>query len=55
VQDPVNLLQGKYYGPSIGLRIDFWDYAAFKLQYNHLFQSNQLAGNGLDAQLAFTF
>jgi hypothetical protein len=53
--DPVNLLKGKYYGPSAGIRIDFAEYAAFKLQFNHLFQSNQLAGNGLNAQIAFTF
>ncbi|MGA2597035.1 MAG: hypothetical protein ABSH09_08580 [Bryobacteraceae bacterium] len=55
VNDPVNLLKGTYYGPSIGMRIDFATYAAFKLQFNHLFQSSQLAGNGLDAQIAFTF
>jgi hypothetical protein len=55
VKDPVNLLKGTYYGPSIGLRIDFTDYAAFKLQFNHLFQSSQLAANGLNAQVAFTF
>jgi hypothetical protein len=54
-QDPVNLLKGIYYGPSVGMRVDFADYAAFKLQFNHLFQSSQLAGNGLDAQIAFTF
>jgi len=53
--DPVNILQGKYYGPSVGMRIDFAEYAAFKLQYTHLYQSRQLAGNGLDAQVAFTF
>ena len=53
--DPINLLQGKYYGPSAGVRIDFTQYAAFKLQYNHLFESRQLAGNGVDAQIAFTF
>jgi hypothetical protein len=51
----VNLLQGEYYGPSVGVRIDFAEYAAFKLQYNHLFQSSQLPGNGLNAQVAFTF
>jgi len=54
-RDPVNLLEGLYYGPSVGVRIDFAEYAAFKLQYNHLFQSNQLPGNGLNAQVAFTF
>jgi hypothetical protein len=55
VKDPVNLLKGTYYGPSVGLRIDFADYAAFKLQFNHLYQSSQLPGNGLNAQIAFTF
>jgi len=55
VNDPVNLLKGTYYGPSAGLRIDFTEYAAFKLQFNHLYQSSQLAGNGLNAQVAFTF
>jgi hypothetical protein len=54
-RDPVNLLKGEYYGPSVGLRVDFATYAAFKLQFNHLFQSNELAGNGLNAQLGFTF
>jgi len=55
VNDPINLLKGIYYGPSVGLRLDFSEYAAFKLQYNHLFQSGQLAGNGLDGNLSFTF
>jgi len=55
VKDPINLLKGTYYGPSLGIRIDFTDYAAFKLQFNHLFQSSQLPGNGLNAQIAFTF
>jgi hypothetical protein len=54
-RDPVNLLKGTYYGPSVGVRIDFATYAAFKLQFNHLYQSSQLAGNGLDAQVGFTF
>src|ERR1700722_7369265 len=53
--DPLNLLVGTYYGPSAGLRIDFAEYAAFKLQYNHLYQSTRMAGNGLNAQVAFTF
>lgn len=55
VNDPVNLLKGEYYGPSVGIRIDFEEYAAFKLQYNRLFESSQLPGNGLDAQVAFAF
>jgi hypothetical protein len=55
MNDPLNLLRGTYYGPSVGVRIDLAEYAAIKLQYNHLFQSGQLAGNGLNAQIAFTF
>ncbi len=55
LSDPVNILKGTYYGPSAGIRVDLFDYAAFKLQFNHLYQSSQSAGNGLDAQLAFTF
>jgi hypothetical protein len=55
VGDPLNLLEGTYYGPSAGIRIDFAEYAAFKLQYNHLYQSTRMAGNGLNAQVAFTF
>lgn len=55
MRDPVNILRGRYYGPSLGLRIDFAEFAALKLQYNHLFQSNQLPGNGFNAQVAFTF
>jgi len=55
VNDPVNLLRGTYYGPSIGLRVDFASYAALKLQFNHLYQSSQLPGNGFNTQLAFTF
>jgi hypothetical protein len=39
----------------MGMRIDFAEYAAFKLLYHHLYESRQHAGNGLDAQVAFTF
>ena len=53
--DPVNLYTGRYMGPSVGLRYDFADYAAFKLQYNRLEQRAVAASNGLDAQIAFTF
>ncbi len=55
LSDPVNILKGTYYGPSVGIRMDIFEYAAFKVQFNHLYQSSQLAGNGLDAQVAFTF
>ena len=53
--DPVNILTGTFYGPSLGLRVDFTEFAAIKFQFNHLYESNQLAGNGFDTQLAFTF
>ena len=53
--DPINIYTGRYMGPSAGLRWDFTDYAAFKLQYNRLDQRNSKPSNGLDAQLAFTF
>jgi TolA-binding protein len=53
--DPVNFLKGLYYGPSVGVRVDFSDYAAFKLQYNRLLMGRLPAANGLNAQVAFTF
>ena len=53
--DPVNILRGLYYGPSVGIRIDYSDYAAFKLQYNRLLKGSLPAANGIDAQIAFTF
>lgn len=59
--DPVNIYTGRYTGPSVGLRVDFADYAAFKLQYNRLYQRSitpvldSAMANGLDAQIAFTF
>jgi hypothetical protein len=53
--DPVNIYTGRYQGPSVGLRMDFTDYAAFKVQYNRLDQRAVLPLNGVDLQLAFTF
>ncbi len=53
--DPVNVLQGLYYGPSAGIRIDYSEYAAFKLQYNRLLKGTFPAANGVNAQIAFTF
>jgi hypothetical protein len=55
IGDPVNILQGLFYGPSVGIRVDYTEYAAFKLQYNRLWTSNPLVANGLNAQIAFTF
>jgi len=53
--DPVNILRGLYYGPSVGMRMDYSQYAALKIQYNRLLKGNLPAANGLDLQLAFTF
>lgn len=53
--DPVNIYTGRYAGPSVGVRTDFTDYAALKIQYNRLDQRNVAPTNGLDLQLAFTF
>lgn len=54
-QDPVNIYTGRYAGPSLGLRMDFTEYAALKIQYNRLYQLNLKPWNGLDTQVAFTF
>ena len=53
--DPVNILTGTFYGPSVGLRVDFTEFAAIKFQFNHLYDSNQQSANGFNTQLAFTF
>ena len=55
VGDPVNILQGLFYGPSAGIRVDFSNYAALKLQYNRLLKGTLPAANGFNAQIAFTF
>jgi hypothetical protein len=56
VSDPVNIFLGRYNGPSVGIRVDVAAYAAFKLQYNRLYQGPAIPpANGLDAQMAFTF
>jgi hypothetical protein len=52
--DPVNVYTDRYQGPSLGVRWDFSDYAAFKLQYNRLDQ-RATASNSLNAQVGFTF
>ena len=53
--DPTSGFKGRYEGPSAGVRIDFFDYAALKLQYNRIFLRDAAAQNGLEAQIAFTF
>jgi hypothetical protein len=53
--DLVNPAVGRQDGPSAGIRWDFTNYAALKLQYNRVYQRGVETKNGLDTQLAFTF
>ena len=53
--DPVTAFKGRYEGPSVGLRVDLFSYAAFKAQYNRVFLRDAAAQNGLELQMAFTF
>jgi hypothetical protein len=46
---------GRYEGPSVGLRIDLFSYAALKLQYNRVYLRDQPEQNGFETQMAFTF
>lgn len=43
------------YGPSAGLRYDFNDYVAMKLQFDHTIRRNQPSFNDVLAQMAFRF
>jgi len=53
--DPASPFVGRYEGPSVGMRFDFFTYAALKLQYNRVYLRNQPAQNGFETQMAFTF
>jgi hypothetical protein len=53
--DPINIFTGRYDGPSAGLRMDFTEFAALKVQYNRIFLRDAPALNGVDMQVAFTF
>lgn len=53
--DPVTAFKGRYEGPSVGLRMDFFTYAAFKLQYNRVYLRDAAPQNGVEVQTAFTF
>ena len=46
---------GLNHGPATGIRYDFTDYAAFKLEYYRLMRRAQLDVNGVRADIAFTF
>jgi hypothetical protein len=46
---------GIHYGPTLGLRYDFADYAALKVQYDWLHDSGMNDANRLTLQVCFTF
>jgi hypothetical protein len=51
----VNGFVGRVNGPSVGIRYDFIDNAAFKLQYDRISERDLPSINGLTTQIAFTF
>ena len=55
LNDPLYGVVGRYEGPSFGMRMDFTDFAALKVQYNRVYTRDPLAKNGVDGQVAFTF
>lgn len=58
VGDPLFILrgeQGLWRGPSFGLRYDFANYAALKIQYDHLYEFTGDPVNDLTFQVDFTF
>ena len=46
---------GRRNGPSVGLRFDVNDHAAFKLQYDHLGQRRENSFNALETQFSLAF
>jgi hypothetical protein len=53
--DPIYFDVGRRNGPSVGLRYDLTDFAAFKAQYNYTQRRGRSSVNDLILQLAFTF
>jgi hypothetical protein len=46
---------GRHNGPSLGLRYDFNDHAAVKLEYDRIGHAGQRSSNALETQLSFAF
>jgi len=46
---------GLQQGPSVGLRYDWSEYAAFKIQYDRALRRGLQDANQLGMQMAFTF
>lgn len=53
--DPLYPTVGRYEGPSVGMRMDFSDFAALKVQYNRIYTRDASPANGVDNQISFTF
>jgi hypothetical protein len=53
--DPVIGDVGRMHGPSAGIRYDWSEFAALKLQYDHNFRRGLSADNHVTALVAFTF
>jgi hypothetical protein len=53
--DPGAQFAGRYEGPSAGMRLDLFTFAALKLQYNRIYLRNAATQNGAELQMAFTF
>ena len=46
---------GRLNGPTVGIRYDFTEHSALKLQYDRISERDLLTTNGLTSQVAFTF
>lgn len=53
--DPIFRDVGLLHGPSLGVRYDFSEFAAFKLQYDRTERRGQGGINGITTQLSFSF
>lgn len=53
--EPIYQDVGLNHGPSVGLRFNMSEFAAFKVQYDRGMYRNQAATNGLGTQLSFAF
>jgi hypothetical protein len=53
--DPYYADVGRMFGPSIGVRYDFSQLGAFKIQYDHTSRRGAAAINGVTTQLSFAF
>lgn len=51
----VNAFVGRLNGPSAGIRYDFTEHSALKLQYDRISERGLPTVNGLTSQIAFTF